>query len=117
VPVEVCMLIGRDEEVLWADRSSEAAALPDSRARWEAIWWHREHLEVVAHSHPNGPLAFSATDRSTMAAIDEALSEPRRFAVVSREGVIWGSAGRTWRESADPWWADLLRWASGMAGR
>ena len=52
---EVCFLIGRGGAILWADASDSPAALPDSRARWEAIWEHRDELEVIAHSHPIGP--------------------------------------------------------------
>ena len=57
---EVCLLIGRGGAILWADASDSATALPDSRARWEAIWRHRDELEIIAHSHPAGPEAFSA---------------------------------------------------------
>ena len=46
---EVCFLIGKGGAILWADASNSPAALPDSRARWEAIWTHRDELEVIAH--------------------------------------------------------------------
>ena len=49
---EVCFLIGKGGEILWSDASDSPVALPESRARWEAIWNNREHLEVIAHSHP-----------------------------------------------------------------
>ena len=72
---EVCFLIGKGGAILWADASDSPAALPDSRARWEAIWNNREHLEVIAHSHPVGPAAFSAEDNSTMEALWKSFEE------------------------------------------
>lgn len=107
---EVCFLVGRSGAILWADASDSPVALPDSRARWEAIWRHRDELDVIAHSHPAGPAAFSAEDESTMQAIDSALGRTLRYCVVAprvtiaREGII----------SPEPWWAALLRLASGM---
>jgi hypothetical protein len=107
---EVCFLIGRGGALLWADASDSAAALPDSRDRWDAIWRHREELEVIAHSHPLGPGAFSAEDESTMEALDSALGKKLNYMVVaprvtiSREGTV----------SPEPWWVALLRLASGM---
>jgi len=107
---EVCFLIGRAGALLWADASDSPAALPDSRERWDAIWRHRDELEVIAHSHPLGPGAFSAEDESTMAALDSALGKKMNYMVVaprvtiSREGPV----------SPEPWWVALLRLASGM---
>ena len=107
---EVCFLIGRGDAILWADASSSPTALPDSRARWEAIWRHRDELEAIVHSHPAGPSAFSAEDESTMQAIDSALGRAMRYCVVAPRIVIDG-AGTV---SPEPWWAALLRLASGM---
>jgi hypothetical protein len=107
---EVCFLIGRGGAILWADAADSPVALPDSRERWEAIWHHRDELEAIAHSHPVGPAAFSAEDESTMQAIDSAIGRPMRYCVVAprltidREGPV----------SPEPWWAGLLRLASGM---
>lgn len=114
-PVEICMLIGRRGAVLWSDASTSPVALPDSRARWEAIWRLREELEEIAHSHPVGPLAFSAEDESTMAALDAALGRRVRFSVVAPEGMIARQDGADGRVVEEPWWATLLRRASGMA--
>lgn len=111
---EVCFLIGKGGAILWADASNSPAALPDSRARWEAIWRHRAELEVIAHSHPMGPSAFSAEDDSTMAALDDALGKVMRYMVVA-PGVTIAREGTTTTDvSPEPWWADLLRLASGM---
>lgn len=107
---EVCILIGRGDALLWADASDSASALPDSRARWEAIWRHRDELEAIVHSHPAGPAAFSAEDRSTMQAIDSALGRPLRYCVVA-PCVTFDDTGPL---SPEPWWAALLRLASGM---
>ena len=100
---EVCFLIDRDERIVWADASTSPSALPDSRARWEAIWRHRGVLAAIAHSHPLGPDTFSAEDLSTMAAIDSALGRSLAYVVVSPRRMV-----------PEPWWADLLRLASGM---
>ena len=111
---EVCFLIGRGGAVLWADASGSPVALPDSRERWEAIWRLRAELEEIAHSHPVGPLHFSAEDESTMEALDSALGRALRFSVVAPEGMIARQGDREERVRDEPWWAALLRLASGM---
>jgi hypothetical protein len=114
---EVCFLIGRGDTVLYADASNSPAALPDSRARWEAIWRHRDELEAIVHSHPMGPSAFSAEDESTMAAVDSALGKPMRYCVVApRVTIARTGDGETTQLHPEPWWAGLLRLASGMRG-
>jgi len=110
---EVCMIIGRGEAILWADVGS-AALLPDSRARWEAIWRHRDELEVIAHTHPVGPAAFSAEDESTMQAIDSALGRRLRYCVVAPRLAVVRVGERDEKVSPEPWWVDLIRLASGM---
>ncbi|HEY4239390.1 MAG TPA: Mov34/MPN/PAD-1 family protein [Kofleriaceae bacterium] len=107
--IEVCFLIGDDDTILWADASDSPSALPDSRARWEAIWRHRDRLALIAHSHPLGLADFSDEDRRTMAAIDDALGRPLAYAVVTHGEVV-----ATIELDEDPWWAALLRLASGM---
>lgn len=111
---EVCLLIGRGDAVLYADASDDPAALPDSRARWEAIWRHRDELELIVHSHPRGPAAFSAEDESTMAAIDSALGRPLRYAVVAPGATIVRAGAAAPALVPEPWWAGLARLASGM---
>src|SRR5262245_54305465 len=111
---EVCFLIGRKGEILWADASNSPAALPDSRARWQAIWDHRDELENIVHSHPMGPAAFSAEDESTMQAVDSALGRTMRYTVVAPRVVITRVGDDTTTVSPEPWWAGLLRLASGM---
>ncbi len=110
---EICFLIGRGDVVLWADVGS-VAALPESRARWEAIWKHRDELVEIAHSHPHGPRAFSAEDESTMAALGVALGRHLRFSVVAPEGTVRRQDGSDVHVEEEPWWASLLRVASGM---
>lgn len=113
--VEVCFLISVDGAVLWADRSASAVALPDSRARWEAIWRHRDRLAGVAHTHPSGALAFSSEDESTMKAIDAALGRRLNYMVVTAEGMLDRLPdGSDTVIQDEPWWAALLRAASGM---
>jgi hypothetical protein len=113
---EVCFIIGRGEGVLWCDASSNALYLPDSRARWTAIWDHRQELEEIAHSHPLGPLAFSGEDESTMEALCSALGKPVTFSVVAPHGMIRRQAGKDATVLDEPWWALLIRLASGMEG-
>lgn len=116
---EVCFLVSADGAVLWADRSGSPAALPDSRARWEAIWRHRDRLALIARTHPSGALGFSATDESTMAAIDAALGRGLKYVVVTAEGMLVRHADEQDKQDEavrdEPWWTGLLRAASGMS--
>jgi hypothetical protein len=112
--VEVCFLIGRGGAVLWSDASDSPVALPDTRVRWEAIWSMRADLEEIAHSHPVGPLAFSNEDETTMEAITSALGRALRFSVVAPSGMIARQGTEDVRVDPEPWWAALLRRASGM---
>jgi hypothetical protein len=114
---EVCLLIGRDGAVLWRDASDSPVWLPDSRARWEAIWRLRDELEEIAHSHPVGPLGFSAEDETTMAALTEALGRPVRFSVVAPDGMVVREDGRDILVTREPAWAAILRSGSGMPAR
>jgi proteasome lid subunit RPN8/RPN11 len=117
-PVEVCFLIDDAGVIVWRDRSTSAAALPDSSERWRAVWRHREALNVIAHSHPRGPLAFSREDRTTMEAIDAGLGRPVRYAVVTADGLIYRDPDGTDRIATDhPAWVAILRDESGMPSR
>jgi hypothetical protein len=109
----VCILVGRGGAILWADASTSPAALPDSRARWEAMWRHRDELAAIVHSHPLGPAAFSAEDESTMAAVDSALGKNCTYCVVTPRVTI-SRTGPTTETIEDPWWAGLVRLASGI---
>ena len=111
---EVCFLIGRGGAILYADASNSPAALPDSRTRWQAIWEHRDELEDIVHSHPMGPSAFSAEDESTMEAVDSALGRRMRYTVVAPKQVISRVGDDTHAVFPEPWWAGLIRLASGM---
>ena len=111
---EVCFLIGAGERVLWADASDSPTALPDSRARWEAIWQHRDELTEIAHSHPNGPERFSVEDEETMAALASALGKAPRFSVVTEASVVVRESGTDGIRVDEPWWVQLMRLASGM---
>lgn len=110
---EVCFLIARGA-IVWSDVSSSPTALQDSRARWEAVWARRSELEEVVHSHPVGPHAFSNEDLTTMEALDAALGRPLRYTIVTPHGVLTCQASRVAVEIEAPWWAPLLRAASGM---
>ncbi len=118
---EVLLLLGEDDVVLWSDASDRPVALPDSRARWEEIWSRRERIVEIAHSHPVGPQAFSHEDETTMAALVTALGRPITFSVVAPRGMVRCTKMLdedpvvTLVESErEPWWASLLRLASGM---
>ena len=79
------------------------------------IWDHREHLEELSHSHPNGPLAFSKEDETTMQALETALGKELRFSVVAPAGVIAKQGNEVTPVDPEPWWANLMRLASGMS--
>lgn len=113
---EVFFLIGRGGAILWSDAGDSAVAIPDSRARWDAIWERRADVEEIAHSHPVGPARFSTEDETTMEALDSGLGQKLRYSVVSVEGMIarTGHDGADERLTEEPWWASLLRRASGM---
>lgn len=115
---EVCFLIGKGDAVLWSDASDSPVAMPDARERWLAIWERRAELVEIAHSHPVGPQAFSDEDRTTMDALDVALGRPLRYSVVAPGGMIArsGVEGGVEDVRPEPWWAALLRAASGMGG-
>jgi proteasome lid subunit RPN8/RPN11 len=109
-PNEVCLLIAADGTVLWCDESASPSALPDSQARWHAIWRHRDRLAEIVHTHPGGLLAFSATDTTTMAAIDAALGRPLRYAVVTGTAVLRREPdGAITVLDHEPPWAERLR--------
>jgi hypothetical protein len=113
--VEVCFLLGARDTVLWSDSSSSASAMPDSRARWEAIWECRHELVEIAHSHPVGPLLFSTEDDTTMQAIDAALGRALAYSVVTPRGMLRKHPdGRVEVDHNEPWWVAVLRAASGM---
>lgn len=111
---EVCFLVSHAGEVLWSDASESPLALPDSRARWEAIWGHREVLAEIAHSHPAGPDAFSGEDVTTMAALDVALGRRLRFSLVTPGGYFLRGDGDAALPAVAPPWAARLRAESGM---
>jgi hypothetical protein len=74
-------------------------------------------LAEVAHSHPGGPLAFSATDLSTMDAVDAALGRRLGYAVVTPENLLRRRPdGTTLIEHDEPSWVADLRAASGIGG-
>lgn len=111
---EVFMLIGRGGALLWSDASSDPSRLEDSQARWQAIWRHRDELEELSHSHPLGPLAFSEEDVTTMAALEAALGKSLKFSIVAPSGMLLKLGEVERRVDDEPWWAALLRLASGM---
>jgi hypothetical protein len=113
---EVCFVIAGGR-IAWSDVSSSPAALPDSRARWEAIWGLRDELEEVVHSHPIGPDAFSAEDVTTMDALDAALGRALRYSIVTPGAFVVRERGHlVSAPEVEPWWVPLLRAASGMTG-
>ncbi len=118
---EVFFLVGEDGVVLWSDASNSPVLLPDSRARWEAIWSRRERIVEIAHSHPIGPLAFSREDETTMRALVTALGRPLLFSVIAPCGMVRrteplrGGTDLDTIVEREPWWTTLLRLASGMS--
>lgn len=121
-PVEVFALIGADGEILYLDRGESAVAIADSRARWEAIWERRDALALLAHTHPRGPLAFSAEDDTTMQALAVALGRELVFVLVAPNGVLRRVQPATGEPPTapdepvlpEPAWAEELRRKSNM---
>lgn len=111
---EVFFLIGAGGEVLWRDASDSPLALPDSRARWEAIWARRDDLHELAHSHPVGPDAFSSEDLSTMHALDAALGRRLRCSLVTPGGYFVRDEHDRATSAAPPAWAAELARVSGF---
>lgn len=115
---EVFFILGENDDVLWSDASDSPVRLPDSRARWEAIWTRRARIVEIAHSHPVGPLAFSHEDETTMRALVTGLGKKLRFSVVTPDGTLRrdeeGNDVVVERGRGERWWADLLRLASAM---
>ena len=113
-PREHFFLIDVLGAVIFRDAGDSAASIPDSRARWEAIWAARESIAEIAHSHPVGPLAFSNEDETTMSALESALGRRLVFSVVAPGGMIRRQEGRDAPVSSEPDWAVELRRLSGM---
>jgi hypothetical protein len=112
---EVFFIIGKQDVVLWSDASTSPVLLPDSRARWEAIWKRRKRIVEIAHSHPVGPLAFSMTDETTMTALESGLGKKIVWSVVAPTGMVRrNEEGKDVIVEREPWWAMLLRLSSGM---
>ncbi len=120
---EVCFLIGDRDTVLWSDASQSPTALPDSRARWQAIWSRRDHIIEIAHTHPLGGAKFSLEDETTMVALDAALGRRLRYAVVTPTQLLRRFPGERTEPSEhaddhivedEPWWTTLIRSASGL---
>ncbi|MGV3622917.1 MAG: hypothetical protein ACO1OB_19010 [Archangium sp.] len=111
---EVFFLIGEGGVVLWSDASTSPLALPDSRARWEAIWSRRDELHELAHSHPLGPDEFSHEDLTTMHALDAALGRRLRFSLVTPSGYFVRDENDEAKAATAPTWAAALLTASGL---
>lgn len=114
-PREHFFLIDRDGVVIRREVGESAASIPDSRARWEAIWEARENIGEIAHSHPVGPLAFSSEDETTMLALESALGRKLVFSVVAPSGMIRRQEGLDHIVSSEPGWVEELRRISGMS--
>lgn len=111
---EVCFLLGRGGEILYADFSASPFTLPDSRKRWQVIWKNRQHLVEVGHSHPVGTSRFSSEDETTMNALDRALGRSLRYSVVAPTEMRVREGDTEYKPGTEPWWTGLMRLASGM---
>ena len=111
---EVLFLISKTGAILYSDAGDTPLALPDSRTRWSAIWAFRDELAIVAHSHPVGPADFSAEDRSTMKALDEALGRSLTSMVIAPAAVIASTNSVQGTVEDHAWWVALLKLASAM---
>jgi len=113
---EIFFVVGRGGAILWSDAGDSAGFIPDTRERWEAIWRLREEIEELAHSHPAGPRGFSHEDETTMEALRAALGKPLAFSVIAPTGSVRRQNDEDVHVELkdEPWWANLLRRASGM---
>ena len=112
---EVFFILGEQDVVLWSDASTSPVLLPDSRTRWVAIWKRRRRIVEIAHSHPMGPLGFSMTDETTMTALASGLGRKVAFSVIAPNGMTRREQeGNDVIVEREPWWANVLRLASGM---
>jgi hypothetical protein len=118
---EVCFLIGAAEAVLWSDASTSPVALPDSRARWQAIWSRREQIVEIAHTHPLGGAHFSSIDETTMTALDSGLGRRLIYSVVTPDQMLRRRPREDGADDAlvadEPWWSELIRVASRIRER
>jgi hypothetical protein len=109
-PVEALFLIGYDDSVLWADRSTSPVAIPDSATRWQQIWDLRDRIAEITHTHPLGPAAFSEEDHTTIDALTAALGRTLRFGVVTPDRYLQMQGGNSAViVQNEPWWVQLLR--------
>jgi hypothetical protein len=106
-----------------------AGHLPDSRALWDVIWEHREHVAGFAHTHPGtGFPSPSAEDLTTFLAIEAALGRRLDWWILSEDAVVCIQRSLTgsgsdyhpystiqWSHlSTRPFWAIRLRELSGF---
>ena len=113
---EVCFLIGRGDAILWADASDSPAALPGlARALGSDLAAPRRARGDRALA-PDGPRARSPPRISRRCARSTARSAARmRYCVVApRITIARLATAATPRSAPEPWWAGLLRLASGM---
>jgi proteasome lid subunit RPN8/RPN11 len=109
MPNEVCYLLAADGSVLWREVGLPSS-MPDSRARWEAIWRLRERVAEIAHTHPGGPLAFSVEDLTTMDAVDSALGRRLGYWIVTPDNLLHrGADGEIMVEVGEPQWVAEIR--------
>lgn len=112
---EVCFILC-GEKIVRISLGSETA-IPDSQARWRAIWKHREELTEIVHTHPGGLLKFSEEDLTTMEAVEAALGRSLQWSIVTEEQFLTRFDGEDRDRNDQPWWLVVLREISfGSAG-
>jgi hypothetical protein len=104
---EICFVLAGDAIVRISIGSM--VAIPDSRARWEAIWENRERLTEIVHTHPGGQLRFSQEDLTTMEAVEAALGKPLEWSIVTTDGFLTRFDGEDRKRDDAPWWLPVLR--------
>lgn len=104
---EICFVLAGEAIVRISVGSS--TAIPDSQARWNAIWKNREDLTEIVHTHPGGMLRFSQEDLSTMEAVEAALGKPLAWSIVTEDGFLTRFDGEDRKRDDAPWWLPVLR--------
>ena len=109
---ELCFIITKDERILRIYTGS-ATRVPDSRARWKAIWTYRDEIREIVHTHPGGFLRFSNEDLTTMEAVEAATGFTYRWSIVTESSYLYrdGYEGEDILVTGEgnAWWINFLR--------
>ncbi|MEO5366967.1 MAG: hypothetical protein H7831_11600 [Magnetococcus sp. WYHC-3] len=82
--LEVAVIIGLDDQILFLQQGSNAVHIPDSFDLWDYIWKNKDNIKGVAHSHPGtGRPQPSYEDLTTFSAVELALGKRLNWWITS----------------------------------